>query len=517
MNTKKSLKTSGLSIVLCIAMLIGTTFAWFTDSITNSGNVIQAGNLKIDATAYDTGNGGISVAIPGVNGGNKINFEQNGQDLKTDDSPIINEELFEPGKSNAKLLQVRNSGNLAAKIKLNFNILENGLMDALWFDFIKVDNNGNLEGTFTKRDMKDIVKLADDVEVSLKANEQVKFVFVYGMYESAGNNYKDLLFNLDVTINATQLNSEEDGFGNPDYDKIDSWDGTADTSWYDASASTYTLKSAESFAGLSQLAEDPSTFKDKTVNLETNIDLSNSEWTPIEEFSGTFNGNGKEIKGLSGKRGLFANIEDGKVKDLKITGAAVEKNANASGILCERVYGTTTFEDITVSGEVKNKGYYTGGMVGAITNWGDDDAVVTFKNCISKVDVTSTQHQAGGIAGCAYANTIFENCVNYGNVSEQSGYGAGGIVGFISGYSSSTVAPTFINCENKGNITGENRAGGIAGALGIEGGMGYYNLTATFRGCKNTGTISGKTTGDICSAKVNYSGKPTSNLTIIIE
>ncbi len=40
MNTKKSLKASGLSLVLCIAMLIGTTFAWFTDSITNSGNVI---------------------------------------------------------------------------------------------------------------------------------------------------------------------------------------------------------------------------------------------------------------------------------------------------------------------------------------------------------------------------------------------------------------------------------------------------------------------------------------------
>lgn len=48
MNTKKSLKASGLALMLCIAMLIGTTFAWFTDSITNSGNKIEAGNLKID-------------------------------------------------------------------------------------------------------------------------------------------------------------------------------------------------------------------------------------------------------------------------------------------------------------------------------------------------------------------------------------------------------------------------------------------------------------------------------------
>ena len=49
---KKSLKASGITLVLCLAMLIGTTFAWFTDSITNSGNKIEAGNLNIGAIAY---------------------------------------------------------------------------------------------------------------------------------------------------------------------------------------------------------------------------------------------------------------------------------------------------------------------------------------------------------------------------------------------------------------------------------------------------------------------------------
>ena len=44
-NTKRALLASVLSVALCCAMLIGSTFAWFTDSVTNTGNRIQAGNL----------------------------------------------------------------------------------------------------------------------------------------------------------------------------------------------------------------------------------------------------------------------------------------------------------------------------------------------------------------------------------------------------------------------------------------------------------------------------------------
>ena len=47
-NTKKSLIFSALSLLLCCALLAGTTFAWFTDSVTNTGNKIQAGNLEIE-------------------------------------------------------------------------------------------------------------------------------------------------------------------------------------------------------------------------------------------------------------------------------------------------------------------------------------------------------------------------------------------------------------------------------------------------------------------------------------
>ncbi len=220
MNTKKSLKASGLSLVLCLAMLIGTTFAWFTDSITNSGNKIQAGSLDIGAVSYDVDAAGDkTVTIPGVNGDKAFKFEASGSDLENVTDPIINDTLWEPGKTNAKLLEVKNKGSLAAKVKLDFKVEEAGLQDALWFDFVMVDNNGAVQGTFQKRPMSQLQTVANGVEVKLDAKKNVRFVLVYGMNEEAGNEYQGKAFVADVAIKATQLNKETDGFNNPDYDK----------------------------------------------------------------------------------------------------------------------------------------------------------------------------------------------------------------------------------------------------------------------------------------------------------
>lgn len=218
-QTKKSLRTSGLALLLCVAMLIGTTFAWFTDSLTNSGNKIESGTLNIGAKAYAVGEGGTEVTISGVNGDKPITFSQTGADLETSKDPIINDLLWEPGKSSAKLLEVTNNGSLAAKVKLAFQVTDGGLQNALWFDFVQVGENGSVTGTFTKRPMSQLATVADGVEVSLSANNSVRFVLVYGMDEAAGNEYQGKTFTADVTINATQLSEETDGFGNADYDK----------------------------------------------------------------------------------------------------------------------------------------------------------------------------------------------------------------------------------------------------------------------------------------------------------
>ncbi len=54
-KTRKSLWAAGFALLVCILLLIGTTFAWFTDSVSNRGNKIQAGNLSIVSfAAYDS-------------------------------------------------------------------------------------------------------------------------------------------------------------------------------------------------------------------------------------------------------------------------------------------------------------------------------------------------------------------------------------------------------------------------------------------------------------------------------
>ena len=219
MSTRKNLMISMACLVLTLALLAGTTFAWFTDSVVSSGNKIEAGTLSIDVTAFDLAESGESgFAIEGVNGGETFYFEENGQNLKAEDvGPIINEQNWEPGSSSAKLLQVTNAGTLAAKITLDFRTA-GGLTDALWFDFVQVQD-GQITGTFTRRPMNTLSTFAAGLELPLlKTGDTVQFILVYGMNEDAGNTYGGESFSADVTILAKQAAYEEDGFGNSDYD-----------------------------------------------------------------------------------------------------------------------------------------------------------------------------------------------------------------------------------------------------------------------------------------------------------
>ena len=217
-RTKKSLLASGLALLICAALLVGTTFAWFTDSVTNKGNSIQAGSLMINAYAYKLGTGGQTCTIPGFNGNQKFTFTDAAQDLRADTTPIINEPMWEPGASSAKLLQVTNNGTLAAKLKLDFTT-SGDLTNALWFDFIQIDENGDKVGTFTQRPMNTLATFAENLELPLDAGATVRFVLVYGMYTTVGSEYMGDSFTADVTILATQNTKEADGFGNTDYDQ----------------------------------------------------------------------------------------------------------------------------------------------------------------------------------------------------------------------------------------------------------------------------------------------------------
>ena len=102
-STKRALITSALAILMCVAMLIGTTFAWFTDTASTGVNKIQAGNLDIE----------VEYTLDGEN--------WNDLDEATD---IFQKGLWEPGHTEVVALKFKNNGNLALKYNINMNIVD---------------------------------------------------------------------------------------------------------------------------------------------------------------------------------------------------------------------------------------------------------------------------------------------------------------------------------------------------------------------------------------------------------
>ena len=439
-STRKSLLASGLALLASVALLAGTTFAWFTDSVTNSGNKIQAGSLKINAYAFDlAADGTDSFTIEGVNGGEAFAFEATPQDLKKDTSPIINDKLFEPGKSNAKLLKVENAGTLAAKIKLDFTVNDGGLMDALWFDFVRVEK-GEVKGEFTRRPMNELETIADGLELPLLKDENVQFILVYGMDESAGNTFMNKTFTADVTILAAQYTEEKDGFGNDRYDAAAryAWDGVSvDTDWYeqDTGATSYQLDTPEAVAGLASLITEGNSFAGKTIELTSDINLGGKPWPSINASKGqlkdaVIDGNGHTIENLyvstytvaSGGKpyggGFIGNINSGiTIKDLTFDHACAELVSgdalagNIVGIVLGYANGTTILENVSVTNSTV-KGY---GKVGVMVGMGNVGVHLTFKNCTSVGNTIQANYDAGGLAGNIQRqngvdHTVIEDC-----------------------------------------------------------------------------------------------------------
>lgn len=102
-NTKKSLLLSVLSMLLCFSMLIGTTWAWFTDSVSSGSNVIKSGNLDLD----------VQYTLDG----------KTWNDLDGADD-LFQKGLWEPGHTEVVALKITNKGSLALKYEASMNIIK---------------------------------------------------------------------------------------------------------------------------------------------------------------------------------------------------------------------------------------------------------------------------------------------------------------------------------------------------------------------------------------------------------
>ena len=185
-STKRALLGSVMAMVLCLAMLVGATFAWFTDTASTGVNKIQAGNLDIEIQD-ETGKAIDTLAWATKDG---TAFAEDGK------TP-----LWEPGCTyTLPELRVINNGNLALKYKVTITGI-NG----------SAKLNEAIEWT--------IGDVAMGAEQHLKAGESNEFTIKGHMKESAGNEYmNESIDGIAITVAATQDTVENDSLGNT-YDK----------------------------------------------------------------------------------------------------------------------------------------------------------------------------------------------------------------------------------------------------------------------------------------------------------
>ncbi len=208
-STKRALLTSVLALLMCVAMLIGTTFAWFTDTASTGVNKIVSGNLKVDI-----------IGAKSDSHIEKLNFTK----AATTDAEAGAEILWEPGcRYLTEGFRIANKGNLALKWKAEIN--KDNIVDGKAAPTAK-DGKSLLDVI----DFYVVTKAADGTETAvaienftgkLAANVgKSETYYIKGvMQTTAGNDYQDLtLDGITITVYATQDTVENDSFDNQ-YDK----------------------------------------------------------------------------------------------------------------------------------------------------------------------------------------------------------------------------------------------------------------------------------------------------------
>ena len=237
-SVRRSLILSATALMISVAMLIGTTFAWFTDSVSSGKNKIVAGNLDVELT-YKNGDTWKTV-------------DQNTNVFKDDT-------LWEPGHVEYAVLKITNAGTLALQYKLGVNVTNEttgiSVKNDTEFKLSDYLQSAVVDGDISSNTRADVVTAAKAAAGAGKLsagytttnhllatpdNNEKTVTLVVWMPEDVGNeaNYKKgstvPTIDLGISLVATQYEHEEDSFGNTYDASADGtpdngaqWDGTA--------------------------------------------------------------------------------------------------------------------------------------------------------------------------------------------------------------------------------------------------------------------------------------------------
>ena len=442
-STKRALLTSALALLMCVTMLVGATFAWFTDTASTGVNKIQAGNLDIKVEYRTTADGNWKTL-------------DNATDLFGAEGT-----LFEPGHTRVVELRITNAGNLALKYKIGMNVVsetagtnKDGNPYKL-SDYLKVattsiqqynptDQISSLMerlifqkgdfGMWTARDFANFELKTDsngNVHALQPGAAQILGIKVY-MPETVGNEAnaisteKAASINFGLNVVATQYTVESDSYGTQ-YDK----DAPLD---FEPVSTADELKAAAANGKNVQLTQDVTLTDALTFNNAVTIDLNGKTLTSSLNSAGyslvaradatIVNGT---YKGTGTARGIAA------CGNLKMRNVTVDV-AGQVGVACSAADRQYTIEDSTIKG-----GY-------ALCNF-NNNATINVSNSTLEGKNTGFYHN-GSNSGLNL--TVTGTKINAGN----NGTDATGV--YISGSTATRDAggyqkASFTDCTVKGN------------------------------------------------------------------
>ncbi len=487
---KKLLLTSILSVVMCISLIAGATFALFT-SESKVNVVVSSGTVNVSAEASD-----LEVYSRDSLQQGSV-FENGGEVSLTDDSVVI--ERITPNDEVRFNITVKSFSDVNYKYQAKLAVAgEFDLMPALTIETYQYDVNGLIdESTKTQFDglngYSNWVSATPSDTDTQTSDTIVKFQMriIFKDHGEADNAYMGKGIKLSYSVFAIQ--------GNAEIESISSYD-----------AVLYTAEDLRVFANAVNAGR---TFKGETVKLMSDIDLNNELFTPIgtatNGFKGTFDGGNHVISNLNvdlgrgSNAGLFGFTTDGEIKNLTVLNATVKGRLNV-GVIAGTPY-TSKYNNITVKGHVEVNGMaYVGGVGGknCYANWTDITVNVDGSSYVKANSVengTAYRTYVGGVIGFmgegSHALTNVTSNINVIGSTKD----IGGIAG-IAHYGN-----TFKNIECTGNVTAESDNTETAGIAGT-----WYNndgYVNTFEYCTFTGEVKGVTSiNTLVGAAYNING-----------
>lgn len=449
-----------LTLVICAGLAIGGTLAYYTDqaTVTNTFNLSEGVDITLDEAVVEKNGDNWEATDERTEAGNTYDGIYPGAVLPKDPTVTVSD----------------NSDDAYVRVKVT---VENGFnfmgvyTDGAWDPegFFHLLTNNTLGEGWTLTDINILMSGPDrdtsDLEYTLtydkrlSKNEKTTPAFTEIVFSPKfdQNSIATMVgkgFEVNVVAEAIQaatFNSAVDAFAHYDGTAL----GAADTSWYTADATEYTLNSAEDLLGFAQLVNGGNAFNGKTVKLGDDIDLQNADWEPIGQtgkttFNGVFDGQNHTISNLY----IDSEAETGAHYSSGLFGW-VETHSEGKGII----------KNVTIDGATVKGHHNVGALVGYIT---ETHAVV--ENChVKNAKISCTYangdadgDKAGALIGMATVATTVKDC-SATDCTVSSGRDAGQLIGAGKEANVTGCTATNVTVEANGTGTGNNIRNEIIG------------------------------------------------------